>query len=428
VSRFDAHPTVRAVRARRDQRRPGEGLPPAAPLDAGWLRELVLAAGADDVGFVEIDRPALADQRDDIEAAFPRPRALISFVCRTNVEAIRSPARSVGNKEFHHTYDFTNAVAHQVCRALEAVGVRAMNPAAGFPMEMDRWPGKMWVVTRFGTFVLLGTVILDAEITAYDQPVSFNPCLECKLCVAACPTGAISKTGEFNFSACATHNYREFLTGFSDWVDTVTESRDHDAYRRDVTDPETVSMWQSLAFGPQYKAAYCVSVCPAGEDVIGPWLDDRKRHLTEVVKPLQNKAETVYVVAGSDAEAHVRRRFAHKTVKRAALGIRPRSVDSFISGLPLLFQPGAAADLAAVYHFRFRGAAERDVTVAIADQGLQVSDGLHGAPDLLVTADATTWVEFLNGRGSLPWALLRRRLRLRGRRRLLRAFARCFPS
>ena len=33
--------------------------------------------------------------------------------------------------------------------ALEAKGVRAVNPAMGFPMEMDRFPGgKIWVVSH----------------------------------------------------------------------------------------------------------------------------------------------------------------------------------------------------------------------------------------------------------------------------------------
>ena len=57
-------------------------------------------------------------------------------------------------------------------------------------------------------------------------------------------------------------------------------------------------MWQSLAFGPNYKAAYCLAVCPAGEDVIGPYLQDKQRHLKEVVRPLQSRAEPVYVVEG----------------------------------------------------------------------------------------------------------------------------------
>ena len=100
------------------------------------------------------------------------------------------------------------------------------------------------------------------------------------------------------------------------------------------TDAETSSLWQSLSFGPNYKSAYCMAVCPAGEDVIGPYLADRKRHLTEVVKPLQEKPETVYVVAGSDAEAHARKRFKNKWVKH--VGIR-----SAAAPCPLL--PGLAA-------------------------------------------------------------------------------------
>jgi ferredoxin len=34
--------------------------------------------------------------------------------------------------------------------------------------------------------------------------------LECRLCVAACPVGAISNEGGFNFLSCYTHNYREY--------------------------------------------------------------------------------------------------------------------------------------------------------------------------------------------------------------------------
>jgi hypothetical protein len=63
-------------------------------IDAGGLRQLCLAAGADDVGLVEIGRAALDDQRDDILRYFPPTKTLISFVCRMNREPVRSPARS----------------------------------------------------------------------------------------------------------------------------------------------------------------------------------------------------------------------------------------------------------------------------------------------------------------------------------------------
>jgi NAD-dependent dihydropyrimidine dehydrogenase PreA subunit len=275
------HPTVQRVRAAL----PKDTRPPRV-LDADWLRTLCLEAGADDVGFVPVDHPDLAAHRSDTLTLFPAGKALISIVCRMNRENIRTPMRSIANLEFHHTSDEVNDVARRIVRALDAAGIRAINGgAAGFPMEADRWDaGRLWIIShkpiavaaglgqmgihrnvihpRFGSFVLLGTVIVAAEIATYAKPLDFNPCLECKLCVAACPTGAISPDGHFNFAACYTHNYREFMGGFGDWVETVAESGSARDYRQKVSGAETVSMWQSLSFGANYKAAYCLSVCP----------------------------------------------------------------------------------------------------------------------------------------------------------------------
>ena len=419
-------------------------------LDADWLRTLCLEAGADDVGFVEIDRLEIADQREDILAVFPRTKSLVSLVCRMNREPIRSPARSAANLEFHNAGDHVNEVARKIVAALEQQGIRALNPAMGFPMEMDRFPGKVWVVShkpvavaaglgqmgihrnvihpKFGSFILLGTILLDAEVTAHDRPIDYNPCVECKLCVSACPVGAIGSDGYFNFSACYTHNYREFMGGFTDWVEQIADSGSASEYRRKVSDPETVSIWQSLSFGANYKSAYCLAVCPAGDDVIGPFLTDRKAHLQEIVKPLQDKEETIYVVRGSDAESHVARRFPHKRIKQVGNGVRPRSIRGFLEGLPLVFQRDQAAGLDSTYHFTFTGREECKATVVIRNKTLQVSDDHAGNADLHVVADTHTWLGFLAKQRSIVWALLRRKIRIKGSPRLLLAFGRCFPS
>ena len=302
------HPTVEAYRRKALPEKISE------PLDAAWLRQLCLDAGADDVGFLEIDRPALAEERPHIQRAFPHTRSVISFVLRMNRENVRSPARSIANSEFHHTGDEVNDVARCITAALERAGIRALNPPMGFPMEADRWmTERIWTVAhkpiavaaglghmgihrnvihpRFGNFILLGTILVGADISAYSHELDYNPCLKCKLCVAACPVGAIGADGAFNFSACYTHNYREFMGGFGDWVETVAESRNGKDYRRRVKDSETVSTWQSLAFGANYKAAYCMAVCPAGEDVIGPYLASKKDFADDVMRPLQAKRE-----------------------------------------------------------------------------------------------------------------------------------------
>jgi hypothetical protein len=45
-----------------------------------------------------------------------------------------------------------------------------------------------------------------------------------------------------------------------------------------------------------------------------------------------------------------------------------------------------------------------------------------------VTADSRTWLGFLAKERNLGWALLRRKIRLKGSPRLLLAFGKCFPS
>ncbi|KAA2258578.1 (4Fe-4S)-binding protein [Solihabitans fulvus] len=333
---LDDHPTVRKIR-----QRPPE--PPSPVVTASWLRDLAERAGADDVGFVSIETPDLAGELDHARAALPSARSYVAFCVRMNRDNVRSPARSVANTEFHHGLGDADEVGHRLTRLLQDAGYHAINPAAAFPQEMDRFPGRGWVIShklvaqaaglgriglhrnvihpRFGNFILLGTVVTDLVVDEPTEPIDYNPCLKCKLCVAACPVGAISKDGGFDFQACLTHNYREFMGGFTDWVETVADSADGADYRERVSDAETVSMWQSLAFKPNYKAAYCMAACPAGEDVIAPFLADRKGFLNEVVKPLQDKEEQVYVLPGSVAEEHVTRRFPHKTVRRVSNGL-----------------------------------------------------------------------------------------------------------
>ena len=449
MAQLSEHPTVKQFRAKE-----ATDVARSAPesLEREWLRQVCLDVGADDVGFVEIGRPEIADQRSEILSLLPGTQTVLSLVMRMNRENIRTPARSIANLEFHHTTDETNEVARKIVAALERVGARAINGgAAGFPMEADRWGAKMWVVSHkpiavaaglgrmgihrnvihptFGNFILLGTVLVDRKVSEYSSPIAYNPCLECKLCVAACPTGAIGSDGNFDFSACYTHNYREFMGGFNDWVETIADSKNALDYRKKVTGSETVSMWQSLAFGANYKAAYCLSVCPAGEEVIAPFLNNRKEFMNDVLKPLQEKVETVYVVPGSDAEDYVQRRFPHKKTKGIRNGLAGQgTIRAFLRGLNFVFQRGKAEGLNARYHFTFTGQEDVKATVVIRDRKLTVSDGHIGIPDFRLTSDSQTWLRFLRKEANLVWALLRRKIRIHGSPRLLLAFGRCFPS
>jgi len=312
-------------------------------LGAEDLRRLCLECGADGVGFVEVDRLSLADEHDAFLRVYPRTRSLISIISRVNPEAVQSPVREIANEENHRTTKEISHIVVAIVRRLNTLGVRGLATPVGFPMNMDRWPGKIWEIShkpiaieaglgqmginrnvinpRFGNHVLLDTILIDAEIDNYDQPIDFNPCFNCNLCVAACPVGAIEPDGTFDFEACMTHNYHDFLGGFVQFVDAIADATNAADYRSRNTDAETASWWQSLSYGANYKAGYCWAVCPAGDELFGIYNMDTKNYVKTVVRPLRDRQEPIYAIKDSRAEKIARRR-KNKTVRIVESPIR----------------------------------------------------------------------------------------------------------
>src|SRR6185312_14203371 len=119
--RLAEHPTVRKVMARKTE--------PPGVLDAAWLRQICLDAGADDVAFARVDDPALASEVEHVESALPGTRSYISLVVKMNRDNVRSPARSVANQEFHRSAEILNEAAREITRVLEDHRFRALNPS-----------------------------------------------------------------------------------------------------------------------------------------------------------------------------------------------------------------------------------------------------------------------------------------------------------
>lgn len=138
-AKLAAHPSVQAVLA---QRRTGGIARPSAVIDADWLRELCLAAGADDAAAVSLDHPDLAGEREHVQSALPGTRTLIAMAVRMNRDNCRSPARSVANQEFHQADEQANHAARSVTRALQDAGYRALNPPSASPRRWTASPGS----------------------------------------------------------------------------------------------------------------------------------------------------------------------------------------------------------------------------------------------------------------------------------------------
>ncbi len=63
MAKFDDHPTMKWWR---EQSTSAPSII-MAPLNSDALRSLCIEAGADDVGFVEVDRPSIAHQQSEVK-------------------------------------------------------------------------------------------------------------------------------------------------------------------------------------------------------------------------------------------------------------------------------------------------------------------------------------------------------------------------
>ena len=67
-----------------------------------------------------------------------------------------SPARSIASLELHEVGKKIEGASHKLTAYLERIGVKAVAPAAAFPMEMDQRPGKIFVVSHKPVAVAAG--------------------------------------------------------------------------------------------------------------------------------------------------------------------------------------------------------------------------------------------------------------------------------
>ena len=69
------------------------------------------------------------------------------------------------------------------------------------------WIGKssMLINKDFGSYFLIGTLLLDIDFERYDTTKEFNRCGECRKCIDNCLSGAISKNKSIDCNKCLSY-------------------------------------------------------------------------------------------------------------------------------------------------------------------------------------------------------------------------------
>ncbi len=295
------------------------------------IKDIAENCGAADAGIISVlDLPE--DQQINVKKIFPTAKSVIAVAIDYNLHAIRSQFQPVGNMEFKNAYIRRNRLCEEIERKLMKEGIGTVSITETFPLDLSlttpwlishkdiavkagigvKGLNRLVLHKKYGAAILLGSILIDIELEEYDRESSYNPCINCNLCKAVCPTGSI-KEGEFDFFGCHTHNYRDRGSSFKDLISRLEKGN-----LDEITDDEKNKLWTSIQEGYGFRCNYCVGVCPAAEKEVEGFKRDRKGFYNTYVKPFIDKEEVIFVQKGSRSDDYVDKNPA-KTKKYAGI-------------------------------------------------------------------------------------------------------------
>jgi putative sterol carrier protein len=96
-----------------------------------------------------------------------------------------------------------------------------------------------------------------------------------------------------------------------------------------------------------------------------------------------------------------------------------------LNGVTLLFNPEKAENVRLTLHFAFTGDEDRSATIKIENNKMEVLEGHEGKSNLVVNADAKTWVKLVNEEISTFKAIITGKLKVKGNPLLMNKFKSC---
>ncbi len=119
------------------------------------------------------------------------------------------------------------------------------------------WQGKnsLLINPKFGSWIFLAELITDLELTP-DQPMN-NKCGDCKLCIDACPTGALSELGQLDASKCLSYLTVEHKGNFPPPILEIIKAHSKTPAQANQTYINPCAV---------YGCDICQEVCPFNQD------------------------------------------------------------------------------------------------------------------------------------------------------------------
>lgn len=443
-----------------------------SPVSMAEFKEAILALGVDDVGIISIDNPAIAHELEEVRYVYPHARSLVIMVGEENKPSMQSRYLPTANHELYHCEERLFHWGQAALKYLRTLGAEGLTTTVGWPQEVSqRWTDKIWPLShklvaqaaglgvigtsrnflhkKFGAYVLLDTILTNiefepSEYEASQQLLDWNPCIQCNLCVASCPTSAIKGSGEFDFMACYNHTYRDSIPGFLDLMRDLAESKSPEKFNHKWSDTELAALWQSMAYKVEYRCFNCVATCPAEihysyhneKGVRGNYLKDVLKPLTHVrfnveerfVIDTPSARETYNIPPGKYRTAPDITRIGNTGVRLVPLyRMRTSNIDSMMRLMPFYFRSEESLGLDFTAQINLSGEGGGSWVLRVVDERCSVAPGVAPSPDLTISCSGAVFLAVHRGEASPVWTLLTGQVRLSGRKSLYLTFGRLFP-
>jgi putative sterol carrier protein len=83
--------------------------------------------------------------------------------------------------------------------------------------------------------------------------------------------------------------------------------------------------------------------------------------------------------------------------------IRPQSIDGFLTGARVAFEPKHAQGVNMTVHLSFTGKEATTATIVIKEGTIEVADGFKEKADLRIECDSEQWLKTINREISIFW-------------------------
>ena len=93
---------------------------------------------------------------------------------------------------------------------------------------------------------------------------------------------------------------------------------------------------------------------------------------------------------------------------------RPDSIDSFMTIMPMGFNPKGAGDTKATFQFLFSGDVDGACHMDIENGTIQASEGNAGKPDLTIEAPFEVWMDIITGKADGQQMFMEQKYKVNG--------------